>query len=309
MSASFKIYTDESLIDVDEEDFVPLALHQYSNDANLDTRKTEIKKVDYLSAESGICCQSVMDTCKAPLKDIACEKGTNHSNVKDLNSLSVLDLPSSYQNDDMISLIKSAADLAVLIQVPWAKTALFCQGTGKVDDVYIFKENTKCRCCKCRASEHPSATWGKVLIATSTNLLTASSKVSDIKCTFFYDNDETMHHVKHLQGDAYVSNMQGVCKFFAYTCDVELLEKLESYLDIFSEKWIVAYDKYSTTVKSVEDRLLIMVSHPHSCKKHVYIGKWTKLRPYVQFDATTCPGCEGSFLLIPNFDIFDEDFS
>uniref|UniRef100_A0A2C9KL20 Uncharacterized protein n=1 Tax=Biomphalaria glabrata TaxID=6526 RepID=A0A2C9KL20_BIOGL len=84
----------------DDEPFVPVALHQDSN------------------AESGISFQNHSDVNKTPLSSVVCEKSTDHSLFKDLGSLSVEHLPKSYQHEKILSLIKSVADLAVLIHVP-----------------------------------------------------------------------------------------------------------------------------------------------------------------------------------------------
>ncbi|KAK6973513.1 hypothetical protein BgiMline_024734, partial [Biomphalaria glabrata] len=275
----------------DDERFVPVALHQDSN------------------GESGICYQTHSDVNKTPLSSVVCEKNTDHSLFKDLGSLSVEHLPKSYQQEDILALIKSVADLAVVIHVPVLNQAgLYWQGTGRVEDAFIFKENTICQCKKCQLSGNPSKAWGKVQIVTSTKLPTACRYVDNIKCTLFHDDEGKTENLAYLFGDAYIFNEGGVCKFYCYTCDMDLLNKLDAYLDTFESKWTSAFVKYFETVKSAEERLLVMICHPHGCKKYVSIGKWCKLRPSVKFEAASCPGCEGSFLLIPNFDVNDDDY-
>ncbi|KAI8780859.1 uncharacterized protein LOC106059978 [Biomphalaria glabrata] len=295
-----------------EEIFVPLALHQYLGDVNQENNDEQKgdKQIELLTVPSGISCQSAMDVVKTPLNTIACENASDHSKFKDMKTLSLNDLPKTYQNDDILALIKSVAELAVVVHVPVSKQAgLYWQGTGKVEEVFIFKENTQCRCMKCKASGNPSKEWGKVMIATSTKLLTARKYVTEIKCTLFHDSEEGEATLAYLNGDAYTSNEWGVCKFFCYTCDMDLLNKLDAYLDVFEDKWIIAFAKYYKTIKSAEEKFLVMICHPHACKKHVSIGTWSKLRPFVTFDAATCPGCEGSFLVIPCFDVDEDDFS
>ncbi|KAK6973515.1 Transcription elongation factor SPT6 [Biomphalaria glabrata] len=268
-----------------EEIFVPLALHQYLGDVNQENNDEQKgdKQIELLTVPSGISCQSAM-----------------------LSRHHLIQLP----NDDILALIKSVAELAVVVHVPVSKQAgLYWQGTGKVEEVFIFKENTQCRCMKCKASGNPSKEWGKVMIATSTKLLTACKYVTEIKCTLFHDSEEGEATLDYLNGDAYTSNEWGVCKFFCYTCDMDLLNKLDAYLDVFEDKWIIAFAKYYKTIKSAEEKFLVMICHPHACKKHVSIGTWSKLRPFVTFDAATCPGCEGSFLVIPCFDVDEDDFS
>uniref|UniRef100_A0A2C9LTD3 Uncharacterized protein n=1 Tax=Biomphalaria glabrata TaxID=6526 RepID=A0A2C9LTD3_BIOGL len=266
---------DTDVVWFEDEEFIPLAIRQYSRELkeSTDKHKKEVEQIEFLDAESDICCLTDMNISATPLNAISCEKGNDHSKVKDLQSFSLDDLPRSYRSNDILDLIKSVADLTVMVHLPWTnKTGFFWQGTGKVDQVFIFKENTQCKCQKCKLSDSPSKTWGKVMIATSTNLLKACTFVTEIKCTFFLDNGETKDKVKHLFGDAYVSNYRGVCKFFCYSCDMDLLEKLNAYLEVFSEKWMDAFEHFYKTVKSEEERFLVMVSHPHASIKHIFLG-------------------------------------
>ncbi|WP_407811022.1 hypothetical protein, partial [Staphylococcus aureus] len=79
--------------------------------------------------------QTHSDVNKMPLSSVVCEKSTDHSLFKDIGSLSVEHLPKSYQHEKILDLIKSVADLAVLIHVPVLnQPGLYWQGTGRVED-------------------------------------------------------------------------------------------------------------------------------------------------------------------------------
>ncbi|XP_013090671.2 uncharacterized protein LOC106074446 [Biomphalaria glabrata] len=265
---------------------------------------------NYYKAEHDIFVQKDMDTLLTPLQNVECGKETDHNRFKVLDKFSIQDLPICYQHEEMYNLIKSLADLTVMIQLPWTeKNGFFCQGTGKISDVFICTaENRPCCCRKCKVSQTPSMQWGQVEIVTSANLLSSCKDVTNYKCTLFYDNEHSNEDVKFLYGVEYVSRStkRDICKFMCITCDMDLLKKLDAYVDAFVDNWSAALEKYFSTVKSAEERLLVMVSHPHGCKKHISLGKWSKLKPHVQYDAATCPGCSGSYLLIPNFDVDDD---
>ncbi len=266
-------------------------------------------------AEHDICLQTGMAVSPAALQTISCENGTDHSKYKDLSSFGFDDLPLNYQHEEMFNLVKSLADLTVMIQLPCSDNPeRFWQGTGKVDDVFIYTGKNPCPCLECKKQQNPdkkSKEWGHVRIVTSASLLSACKKVTSYKCTLFYDEDNTLDKRKVLFGEKIVCRTakKDICKFICATCDIDLLRKLDGYVDTFVNNWHAALEKYYNTVKSAEDKLLVMVSHPHGCKKHVSIGKWSKLKPRVQHDAATCPGCSGSYLLIPNFDVDDNNYT
>jgi hypothetical protein len=88
----------------------------------------------------------------AALRTISCGNGTDHSKYKDLSSFGFDDLPVNYQHEEMFNLVKSLADLTVMIQLPCSDNPeRFWQGTGKVDDVFIYTgKDRQCPCLECK---------------------------------------------------------------------------------------------------------------------------------------------------------------
>ncbi|KAH9489431.1 hypothetical protein Btru_037702 [Bulinus truncatus] len=86
--------------------------------------------------------------------------------------------------------------------------------------------------------------------------------------------------------------------------DVDFSDQLG---DKFVSNWEEAFDRFEYVDSSVE-RLAVIVSHPHGCRKHILVGQWSKcynvnkcLTGY-KYTTPTCPGSLGAFVLIPSFD-------
>ncbi|KAK6964484.1 hypothetical protein BgiMline_031720 [Biomphalaria glabrata] len=260
---------------------------------------------DFLNSHD-ICLKNTMDLCLTPLQSLTCTKGTAHSSFIDLQNFSVSHLPPCYQHKEMFNLVTALADLVIMVQLPQEEN-VYLQGTGKIDEVFInTNENHKCYCLKCSTSQNPSKEWGMIRIMTSANLLKGCKDATKYKCTLFFDEGEDK--VVNLLGNGIVKMDvdSDYCTFFCISCDMDLVEKLDAHLDVFIENWSDAVVKYYPTVKCTDEKLIVIISHPHGCKKHISLGKWSKLEPHVEYDAAMCPGCSGSYLLLPVFDV-DED--
>ncbi|XP_055865462.1 uncharacterized protein LOC106055276 [Biomphalaria glabrata] len=252
--------------------------------------------------------KKTMDLCLEPLESVECSKGTAHNSFIGLRDFTVENLPPCYQHREMFDVVMALADLVVMIQVPHEEKNVYLQGTGKVDDVFFNKkENQKCSCFKCTTSQNPSKEWGVIRIVTSASLFKSCKDATNYRCTLFFDEAEDQ--VVHVRGSNIVKmkSEEDLCKFVCITCDMDLVRKLDSYLNVFIKYWCAAVAKYYPTVKCSDEKLMLAICHPHGCKKYVTLGKWSKLKPHVEYDAAMCPGCSGSYLLLPIFDMKPDD--
>nr|KAI8745225.1 hypothetical protein BgiMline_020625 [Biomphalaria glabrata] len=242
-------------------------------------------------------------------------------------------LPACYQQDEMINLIKSLADLTVKIEVKdvheireqfWKDKIHFFEedikskriilGSGKVEDVTLYSEKDAgpcpCRCKKCKSV--PKQKWGEIRILTSAQLLYDNKDAKRFVCTLFYD-DETSHTITVIGENIVVKNIErDICILTCVTCDLDLIACLESMLDKFEECWENAFDKYIHLVKWEDEKLIVLVSHPLGYKKHISIGKKLDCQrdaesKGINYDVPTLPGSRGAFLLVPDFDVINKN--
>uniref|UniRef100_A0A2C9LFB5 Uncharacterized protein n=1 Tax=Biomphalaria glabrata TaxID=6526 RepID=A0A2C9LFB5_BIOGL len=218
-------------------------------------------------------------------------------------------LPVCYQDEVMMELIRAFANLTVMIEVFNKDGTLLIQGTGRINDVFLKKKATKsCSCRKCKISDSPSKEWGEIRIETSPELIPDLFESHLVKCTLFY-NDNGTEEMTYIFGDRIVKNpdREDMCNFMCVTCDTKLLETLDKMVDEFDAKWKKTFDKYVDTVKSEDEKLVVLVIHPEGQRKHVVIEKWhiveDKEEKKILFSAPKCKGSLGASILIPNFDL------
>ncbi|KAK6959444.1 hypothetical protein BgiMline_036938 [Biomphalaria glabrata] len=81
-------------------------------------------------------------------------------------------------------------------------------------------------------------------------------------------------------------------------------------VDAFISSWEKAFDHYYEDEIFAQEKLAVIVSHPHGYHKHISIGQWeenfletgneTVLKRFT-YDTPTCPGSAGAYVLIPDF--------
>ncbi len=250
-----------------------------------------------------------------------------HQKLITAKEFSQTDLPPCYQHDEMLNLIKSLADLTVKIEVKgvsgqrnqyWAnvenlkviddlRPSDIMFGSGKVDDVlFCTEKDSQCPCSECLKG--PQRKWGEIIILTSAQLLYDDDDAKHFSCTLFYDDDQQMSQLKYVTGDRVVARQleRDLCMFICATCDLNLLHKLEGMLDRFEQCWEDAFEKYVHDVKWVDERLIVIVSHPYGGRKYVSLGKKKSGTDAIDnYDTPTCKGSTGAYVLVPDFDVRD----
>ncbi|KAH9494954.1 hypothetical protein Btru_020675 [Bulinus truncatus] len=184
-------------------------------------------------------------------------------------------------------------------------------GTGKVERVKIKSERKgqcQCPCDTCKIS--PAKEWGKIAILTGAQVAFGSTDAKHLVCSFFYDNDDQMDNIQHVQGCEILGYNEetDLCMFTCVTCDMNLVKLINDKVEKFVCSWKEAFRKYVNTVKWEVEKLVVIVSHPYGRRKHISIGKRTDSKEDQKITCTnpSCPGSVGAFVLIPNFNVVDD---
>ncbi|KAK6959103.1 hypothetical protein BgiMline_036577 [Biomphalaria glabrata] len=252
---------------------------------------------------------------------ICCRKNPDHTTFFPVDDFTIQHLPERYRDPDLFDLVKVTSDITVRVAVdytdesrpefypetnvpyPFFETIgkkLLRTGTGRVWDVRkLTNEDEVCCPCKaCQSSETPTKTWGQINVITATHVVFSVSEAKRSTCRLGFNS----------KGCEYVE-VEGVGKdgsdIFAdrylLTCvthDVELVDRLRKSVDLYNDLCFKVFKKYYNTKD--EDRLTIIVSHPHGCSKQISLGEWTakyevsRGTTKYSYTACTCPGSSGA---------------
>ncbi|KAI8779477.1 hypothetical protein BgiBS90_020459 [Biomphalaria glabrata] len=256
-----------------------------------------------------------------------CKKNPGHGVFTPVESFSLYDLPRNYRDNDLLDLIKAAADMTVRVDVKktspdrpqfWpgtygpypfytmrGKTHLR-MGSGRVKWVYkhtdvnsirVKDEDIKCLCVKCQ--HKPSNVVWELIVDTATHVVFDDVEARHTTLRLFYDSDDDSSQIILDSPQAFIVNVErDWCSLRYVTCAKELGEKLYQIKENLVNVWSKVYYKYRLSRE--DDRLAFIVSHPHGCPKQISFGQWIQKRRvgdnFVQFTYTvaTCPGSSGA---------------
>ncbi|XP_059174489.1 uncharacterized protein LOC131954758 isoform X2 [Physella acuta] len=173
-------------------------------------------------------------------------------------------------------------------------------GTGRVYRVDKYtKRGGTCRCAKCQVSATPSKVWGEVHVVTATHVVFDDSEARKTICVLGFDDNESpvvsldgweVRGAPDIVGD--------VCKMSYVTCDLRLIDELKKMCWRFGRQCLAVAIKYWRFDE--EDKLIVIVSHPHGCPKQVSVGQRTNTNrrrliwtSYL-YTTCTCPGSSGA---------------
>lgn len=237
-------------------------------------------------------------------------------------------LPSRYHDPDLFMLIQVISFLTVRIDVsytsnrrPMYNEGTTCPypfskergqkgqrtGTGRIGMVwrYTEKDNRTCICSACKNSPTPKREWGLIRIITAVHVV--------------YDKEEALHAVSRFGYNSEHSPgviLEGVdmeradvtddrCHLSCVTHDLQLLDQMRQNWSRYPPLHAKLCKKFDTP----EDKLTVIVSHPHGCIKYISLGEWAKREergesspghPYAvyTYNAPTCPGSSGATVYI-----------
>ncbi|CAL1526611.1 unnamed protein product [Lymnaea stagnalis] len=238
-----------------------------------------------------------------------CQK--KHKDFMSKKELTLSDLPEHMQNEDVFDLIKTTADLTVMVTFSDDSDTLKKMGTGWIGHIlqYTKKDKMKCTCKKCRKS--PNYDWGKITVYTSTDVVPNNSNGKQVVCSIFIDDDED--NVLHLQGCEVEAKFHK-CRIKFKTCNAELLKKLNKLRQKVTELTYKINTKYKdlndgSLISDDDERLVIIISYIHGMNRRVSLGSWShrsakidkknniEITKYI-YTAPTCLGSTGAYVYI-----------
>lgn len=187
-------------------------------------------------------------------------------------------------------------------------------GTGYVYSVCMvdFTKGKTCQCKECRNSSTPEMNFTKVNIRTAAHVVFDESEGEHTTCHLCFDRGstpDTCSDVVALIGmfDVRHDVNEDTCYMTHYSHDVDLAYRLHQAVKLMYKERDVIYIKMPRVCKFTNVRgdldkqpLLFIVSHPHGCRKHVSLGRWTSTLMFYnnmvsfQYDTATCPGSSGA---------------
>uniref|UniRef100_A0A0B6YTG8 Peptidase S1 domain-containing protein n=1 Tax=Arion vulgaris TaxID=1028688 RepID=A0A0B6YTG8_9EUPU len=237
-----------------------------------------------------------------------CKKNPKHKAFIPLKKFTQNDLPSEYQTEEVVTIIKAIADLTVRIRAPYTSMSrpltfpetdceytaanfrgcsLVRVGTGFIGDIRIIENGQEegaglkhCPCYSCRLqTNNPHLTWGQVSIITAAHVVCTPDEVVHAEIDCFYEDDpvEEDKNKNKLYGNSMrgsknpitkVDLLDDFCQFTVITHDTDLCRKLSQY-NMFD---LLTMDLGIDS--STNSSLTIVVSHPHGCPKCVSCGRW-----------------------------------
>ena len=234
---------------------------------------------------------------------LICEKGTDHANFVKIGNLTVEHIPEASNRGEILIVVQKISDLTVKIRTGRVRNLTGGANekitTGFVTELQfaVGSEGTSCRCRTCKLSGQDNKVVGKILIATSTTVISSDEKAKRSEFEVTIDGGSTYI----LSGIRLVDQTLGFCVVECETCSMEVID----YLNIKREQC----EQLMSKVRDNGQRLCIIVSHPHGLSKRVSLGQWTrrieqgahKLKTYCkyEYDTPTCPGSAGAFVYIP----------
>ncbi|KAK0067820.1 hypothetical protein Bpfe_002661 [Biomphalaria pfeifferi] len=296
-----------------------------NSDQNTDSNDTLKYQGRYRGRhEIGLCPEVVA----SPTKVLNCEKKIKHKEFIPYKMFSMMNFPEHYRDIDLLQIVHIIAFLTVKIIVKGVSQdrPLFDEsghpyplaefrgseeshfGTGRIGTIWSYSENDDkpCPCSKCQNSGNPTKVWGLIRVITAVHVVFDQKEAIRSECLFGFDSLDAVLTLLEGVGMERADKNDDRCHLSCVTHDVSLLQKIKP-------KWS-SYPIYHSNVlkkfTALDDKLVIIVAHPHGCPKQVSIGDWTyrdetgdkssEGHPYVKYNYTTatCQGSSGATLYI-----------
>ncbi|CAL1535078.1 unnamed protein product [Lymnaea stagnalis] len=257
----------------------------------------------------------------------SCEKNPRHEGFIPVENFTVEHLPECYRDSNLIfDTIKALASITVLIKGGFISkgrskedkeghpyhlshcggTSISSRGTGKLTHIRINKEedDKECPCRDCKEKSTPLKTWGFLSVFTAKHVIFDDSEAAAATFEMNYE----------LGGETVTKTIEGACLEDSGTdtdwCRVVCpLHDIE-FVRLVDKQLIVRYEDMHREVfrryyKSRDDeKMVVIVSHPHGCKKQISVGRWVEremtLQAFFQtwtkytYTASTCCGSSGA---------------
>lgn len=241
-----------------------------------------------------------------------------------MDDLDLQHLPENFRDKDVLALIRALAAITVRVETDFVSPhrprfyqdtdipypfynakgdRMLRTGSGRVRyvTVPVNKKDQPCPCHLCKTSGKPKRMWCKVGVVTATHVVHDEEEARHTTCRVGFNSDTSP--VVTFEGvgvSAHGANVDGdrfnLC---CVTHDLDLARKLRRAVARYKQHCLKVSKKIDTG--NHDNRLAIVVSHPHGCAKKVTIGRWTeKFRiagtgyTVYHYTACTCPGTSGA---------------
>ncbi|CAL1533084.1 unnamed protein product, partial [Lymnaea stagnalis] len=222
-----------------------------------------------------------------------CRKNPTHEKFIPITLFGPQHLPPHYHKKSMFELVKALADLTVRLTVtnvssnrpetfnetPYPRFKNRGQkgfpsyGTGRVVQVkkYTVTDGQPCPCLNCKQSSAVQE-WSQIRITTATHVVFDDEEAQYTNVRWGYDSDSSQEI--SFCGLSAQGDMEGdVCNLYCVTHDLDFADSLAAIVANYKTLSQKVFKKYESTKE--EEKLTIIISHPHGCPKQVSIGQWT----------------------------------
>ncbi|XP_059168784.1 uncharacterized protein LOC131950583 [Physella acuta] len=252
-----------------------------------------------------------------------CKVNPGHDNLIPITRFTLDHLPLRYRDDDVLKLVLGLSYLTVMLKVSYTSmkrpNAVSClsgqypgydmrgsdvlrTGTGFVIGVDIHSDTAAygpCRCKNCVGKDQLKPS-GEIIVLTARHVVFDESEAKLTRCVLDFDeNNSTVVNLDEWRVE-WADSESDRCALRYVTCDMDLLKRLDRAYKRFDDLFVIVCDRYKEFAE--EDRLAVMVSHPHGCPKHVTVGQWEvkDIRgEYKRWMASVCPGTGGANVFRP----------
>ncbi|XP_059148074.1 uncharacterized protein LOC131935601 isoform X1 [Physella acuta] len=260
-----------------------------------------------------------------------CKKNPGHKGFIPLKDFNTKYLPARYHDDDLMSeTIKTMAALTVQVKTKFTSlerpefypdthvpypcyndrgSHVMRLGTGRLRCVLKYIESDRtCHCAQCQVSATPNKVWGEVRVQTATHVVFDDSEARQTRCVLgFDDNKSPVVSLDGWEVGGGANIERDRCELSYVTCNLELVGELYKMCERFDDLCRGVINKYGRFF--FEDRLTVIVSHPHGCPKQVSVGQWTHKRERDKgltwtrywYTTCTCPGSSGATVYRPGY--------
>ncbi|XP_013093763.2 uncharacterized protein LOC106077583 [Biomphalaria glabrata] len=252
----------------------------------------------------------------------SCQKNPGHASFHLVNEFTMNHLPEKYKNENFHECILQLAKLVIKLSVgkvsperpkEWPVTQqpypyYGCQrklrmGTARVEQVIQHLDGKRvCECQKCKTSACPKKLWGEIEVYTAAHVIFDQTEADDTTWTLF---DDAIKLSAGLVIDT-CDVRKDLCKMKFITCDTGLVNQLADIMAEYIRLWDIVYSTWKSTWD--EDKVAVIVSHPHGGFKKISVGQWRELEERddlkgkrFSYTTSTCPGSSGAYVFIPGY--------
>ncbi|KAK7010840.1 hypothetical protein BgiMline_002475, partial [Biomphalaria glabrata] len=240
-----------------------------------------------------------------------CLKKKDHDKFLSFNKLSITDFAEPYRHPDFLKLTKSLGNLVVKTELSvissnrpkkFPRSRL---GTGRItfSKIITGTRSRHCICSDCRTSAEPHTKWAEIKVTTAAHVIFDRFEAENAICILNFNKKDATKTVSLKGKDTEkVSVDNDRSSVIFVTHDIKLAERLRRSIYLFQNTHKKVFEEYKMLPNN---KLAILISHPHGWPKQVSLGTYTKIeldgkrfkdKVYTEYtyDSHSCPGSSGA---------------